>query len=113
MTGKDDQRPGGWHVPPWELPGHFRLDAEPHSGPLVRGLANAGWVCAVASYACLGGFLLPLCCVRVPFLALSATGLGAALLGGGVGPTAWLLAGRQLGGMRAGRVSREGEWAGH
>ena len=41
-------------IPPWERPGYFRLDCEPHRGKLLWWLASAGVV--------LGGLaLLPLC----------------------------------------------------
>jgi hypothetical protein len=58
---KDDRarRPAGWDVPPWELPGNFRLDCQPHRGPLLRRLANSGLVCAVVSWFPCGCCLAP------------------------------------------------------
>jgi hypothetical protein len=102
------ERADDWHVPPWQLPGNFRLDAEPHSGPLVRDLANAAWVGAVLSHAC-----LPVCCLGAPALVVGAVALCAAFLGAVLAPAAWLLAGRDLAGMEAGRIDRRGEGEAH
>src|SRR5260221_7639047 len=93
--------PPGWDVPPWLLPGNSRLDAEPHRGGLLRRLANASFLAALAS-------LYPLAC---PLFAVTSTSLpdaflwlvpaiGLGLLGGLGSLTVWVLAGRDLRGMQ-------------
>jgi hypothetical protein len=108
MSGREGQ-PAGWDVPPWELPGHSRLDCEPHRGPLLRRLANASLLCALASVCpCLCSF--GLCCgldkaAGYPLVTVSVFALVAVALGL---PT-WVLAGRDLAGMRTGSIDPSGE----
>jgi hypothetical protein len=84
-----DEPPGSepWgDVPPWELPGGFRLDAEPHRGRLLRGLG----IVAVAAGAFLPGAII---CAPV------ALGLGLAV---------WTLARRDLERIRRGLTDPDG-----
>jgi hypothetical protein len=108
MTGDDDraEKHPKWDIPPWELPGNFRLDARPHRGPLLRRLANAAFVCAAVSFypnVC----FLAICLVRSwgmlfgPAVVLGLLGVGLAL------PT-WVLARRDLQEMRKGRTCADG-----
>jgi hypothetical protein len=74
---------------PWEQPGAFRLDCEPHRGDLIRGLGRCAQVTCVAGL-CLPGLLpLPL----------------------GLGLAAWLLARRDLREMDASRRDPAGRAA--
>lgn len=107
----ESDEPESWDVPPWELPGNCRLDAEPHRGALLRRLANAGFVCAVVSYypaVC----VLVACLVhdRLVFLLLFVPAIVLALFASGVGLTVRALAGRDLAGMRAGLIDAGGYW---
>lgn len=48
----DDHREGiqaDKPVPPWELPGCFRLDCEPHRGDMLKRLAIAGLIVGQAT----------------------------------------------------------------
>jgi hypothetical protein len=74
-------------VPPWELPGAFRRDCEPHRGPLLRRLG------VLTVYLDLFGVVFP------PAV-LPALPLGVAV---------WVMACRDLAGMRLGRVDPRGE----
>jgi hypothetical protein len=73
---------------PWERPGALRRDCEPHRGGMLRGLATAGLILPLA-----GLLLAPL----VGFVA-----------GVSVGLTVWVLAGRDLAKMDAGRMDPDG-----
>src|SRR5213080_2226366 len=99
----DPDEDGPWETPPWELPGCCRLDAEPHRGTLLRRLANASFLAAVASCypllcCCLAGLVQDHFALAV----LSAPGalLGLAAAGAGIGISR--LARRDLIEMRAG-----------
>jgi hypothetical protein len=74
---------------PWEQPGAFRLDCEPHRGGLIRGLGL--W----AQVTCVAGLCLP-------WLLPISLGLGL---------TAWLLARRDLLEMDAGLRDSAGRTA--
>jgi len=71
---------------PWEEPGNFRLDCEPHRGPLLMLLASASLGIGVLSF-----------CLLVPGL----VGLPLAV-------TVWLMAARDQKQMRAGRLDPRG-----
>ena len=64
-------------VPPWERPGCFRMDCEPHRGELLRGAGRAVLILGIVSLLPFGFLLVPL---AVPiglatwFLALSDLG---------------------------------------
>jgi hypothetical protein len=74
-------------VPPWQLPGAIRRDCEPHRGPLLRRLGVlAVW--------------LDLLGVLFPPAVLPALPLGVAV---------WVMARRDLAGMRLGLVDPGGE----
>jgi hypothetical protein len=107
-TTKRAATPPKWEVPPWELPGNFRLDCAPHHGPLLRWLANIALVFVCGSFVLL---------VTAPvFYMLSGSLFGAWLpfllapLGGMIGLAAWLPARRELVGMNAGRIDPSGQW---
>jgi hypothetical protein len=54
-----DEVPEPWgDKPPWELPGRFRLDCEPHRAAL---LGRLGWVAVIVGFAAFGGPLLVVC----------------------------------------------------
>jgi hypothetical protein len=100
--------PPNWEVPPWEMPGGFRLDCEPHHEPMLRWLANVALLCVLSAI----GLIL-----AAPVLLLFANSLRALAVapwlgsgGGLLGLSAWLLARRELAGMRAGRIDRSAEW---
>src|SRR3954463_4309373 len=80
-------------VPPWELPGNFRLDCEPHRAGLLAALSGVNLLIGFLS-------LLPPC---VP--ACASLGTLLALL---LGLTVWRLARNDLTRMRAGRVDPSG-----
>jgi hypothetical protein len=58
---------------PWEQPGAFRLDCEPHRGNLLRFLGGLSLLLGVAS---VGGFA---CVPLAAPMALVASGIGAAV----------------------------------
>ena len=76
-------------VLPWERPGAFRRDGEPHRGLLILSLGQASMVCSLLAYCPCLFFVAP---------------LGVAL-----GLAAWLLGRRDLAGMRVGLVDPAGE----
>jgi hypothetical protein len=80
MPGEDaDDRP-------WEQPGAFRLDCEPHRGGLLSALGQASLLLGVLALFCL-----------VP-----------SVLGLAVGVPTWVLARRDLGQMEAGLMDPRG-----
>ena len=93
--------------PPWELPGAFRRDCEPHSGPLVL---RAGRTAHVLS-GCLAIAPLALCIVLPLPLRGLAVWPGIFLGLAGVLPSlaAWALARHDLALMRRGRMDSAGE----
>ena len=61
-------------IPPWEQPGCFRMDCEPHRGELLRGAGRAVLILGVVSLLPLGFLLAPLAVplgVATWFLAVS------------------------------------------
>jgi hypothetical protein len=72
--------------PPWEQPGAFRLDCEPHRGGLLSALGTISLVLGVLSLFC-----FPLCVTGLTF-----------------GLPAWVLAYRDLARMRAGLMDPTG-----
>jgi hypothetical protein len=108
MSRKDVFRSrSGWEVPPWEIPGNFRLDCEPHRGFLLRWLANIAFLCALGAW----GFFLttPLFYLgrKLGYATSSFVVLGCAA--GILGLAAWLLARRDLARIRAGCMDPTGE----
>jgi hypothetical protein len=104
-----EEGPPGWEVPPWELPGNFRLDCEPHRGPLLRWLANAGFLCALTSFfPCVCPLVF--CLVPPDTVVLFAAPVGLSVLGASLGLTVWALARHDLGRMGKGLINPEGEW---
>jgi ribosomal protein S27E len=61
-------------IPPWEVPGAVRRDAERHRGPLLVQVANYSALLAVPA-------LLSLCCPLGLFAALLSLVLGVAVVG--------------------------------
>ena len=111
MTDKVDRGswPGGWEVPPWELPGNFRLDCEPHRATLLRWLANVGLLGATFAYCpCACAPCLCLVWWAAAFEVLVLTALALGLLGAWLGLTALVLARRDLAGMQTGRIDPSG-----
>jgi hypothetical protein len=76
--------------PPWELPGGFRRDCEPHRADLLLWLSGVSLLCCLAA-------LVP-CFAGLP-----------ALLGVPLGLTTWVLARRDLALMRKGLMDPGGE----
>jgi hypothetical protein len=109
MTGDDGgtRKSVNWDIPPWELPGNFRLDAKDHRGPLLRRLANVGFVCSIASLYPIGFFFL--ICLVETWVNLLAAAIVLGLIGSMFGLTAWLLARRDLEEMRTGETSTVGQ----
>jgi hypothetical protein len=61
-------------IPPWEQPGCFRMDCEPHRGDLLRGAGRAVLILGIVSLLPFGFFLAPLAVplgIATSFLALS------------------------------------------
>jgi hypothetical protein len=110
MIGDDYRagRPPGWDIPPWELPGNFRLDAKPHHGPLLRQLANAAFICAVASYYPCVCFLG--CCILRSVVKLVGPAFLLGMLGAVFALPVCLVAQRDLWEMERGRTRRDGEF---
>jgi ABC-type branched-subunit amino acid transport system permease subunit len=97
-----------WQVPPWRLPGNFRLDCEPHHGALWRWLANLALVFCLGSWA---AFLnSPLFCLKGDPTAAVTAAFGLAIAAAALGLPAWLLARRELARMHAGVVDPSGQW---
>jgi hypothetical protein len=95
-------------VPPWELPGNFRLDCEPHHGPLMRWFANVALLCIGCAFGL--PMIVPmfwLC--KASRFALQLSPFLAAL-GGLFGVVAWLQSRRELAQICAGRIDPSGEW---
>jgi hypothetical protein len=91
-----DRAPGPdpWgKVPPWEQPGGFRLDGEPHRGDLLSGLGNTALVAGFFAFA-LASLGLGLLCLPV------ALPLGLAV---------WAAARRDLARMGRGLMDPRGE----
>jgi hypothetical protein len=111
MTGKGPGAggPSDWDVPPWMLPGNSRLDAEPHRGTLLRWLANAAFLAALAAlYPC--GCPLIACLVTPDNSLLLGPAIGLALLAILGGLTVRGLSAHDLRGMTTGIINRDGEW---
>jgi hypothetical protein len=97
-----------WDIPPWELPGGFRLDARPNRAWLLRRLANAGFVCAVVSYFPFGCVVL--ICIVESWEKVFGIAAVLGLLGWVLSLMAWLLARADLQEMRTGAMfSDDGE----
>jgi hypothetical protein len=116
MTGNDDaaEDSPNWDIPPWELPGNFRRDAEPHRGPLLRKLADAGYVCSAASccpflFGVVFGVLDNVGPVRFGGSGVIVLAIAVGLLGVGLSIMTLVLARRDLAGMRSGLVDPTGE----
>ena len=108
MIGDEGARKAAkWDIPPWELPGNFRLDAKDHRGPLLRRIANAGFVCAVASFYPVGFFSL--ICIVETWVNLLAAAILLGLAGSLLGLTAWVIARGDLEEMRTGLTNPEGQ----
>jgi hypothetical protein len=96
MSDRITDKPPVWRaepwgdVPPWERPGGFRLDAEPHRGEELCRLGNVAATMGALS-------LFPLCS---PFCAPFALALGLAT---------WCLASGDLRLMRRGLMDPRGE----
>jgi hypothetical protein len=85
----DEHREGEKPVPPWERPGCFRMDCEPHRAGLLRLMGTAS---LIASY-----FSIPL---PFPFLVV-----GLPLSG-----MTWLMARSDLAKIQKGLMHPGGEW---
>jgi hypothetical protein len=87
---RGDAEQAGWEVPPWERPGGFRLDCEPHRGPLLLWLGRFSRGCGLLfTVPCLFGL--------------------SGLIGLPLGLTVWLLARRDLDRMQKGLLDPRGE----
>lgn len=88
----DDHREGiqiEQPVPPWEQPGCFRMDCEPHRGELLIGAGRAVLILGIVSLLPFGFLLAPL---AVP-----------------LGLATWFLALSDLGKMRQGLMDPDGK----
>src|SRR4051794_2179718 len=97
-------------LPPWELPGNFRRDYEPHRAGWLRLLAaltvGAGALCLLVSTAELVADLWPLHSTALLSLpAVAAAGVTA------LGALVWALARKDLALMRLGLMDPRGESA--
>jgi hypothetical protein len=117
MTGADDRiklttegNIAPWSVPPWELPGGFRFDSQPHRGPLLRRLANAAFVCSMLSYYPILGSCCLVFCFEESWIKIFGTAAVLGLLGSCLGLVVWLLARGDLEAMRTGLIDPEGKW---
>jgi hypothetical protein len=90
-------------VPPWEQPGFFRLDCEPHRAWLLRTLAILAAVGGPASL--IGGGILSVYLDEAPRVFM----IGLLLLPTALGTTVVLLARKDLAAMRRGQIDPEGE----
>lgn len=102
--------PHGWDVRPWEMPGNFRLDCEPHRGTLLRWMANLGLVFVLGALGLV--MAVPVLYVVDESLSRFAFTLFLWFVGAGelIGLATWWLARRELAGMCAGRIDPSGEW---
>jgi hypothetical protein len=100
--------PSDWEVPPWQIPGNFRLDCDPHRGFLLRWMANIAYLCALSGLCFFLAVPLFSLFGRFGYAACLFTCLGG--VGGFLGLAAWLLARRDLARIRAGRMDPNGEW---
>jgi hypothetical protein len=111
MPGKDNQNrwPANWDIPPWELPGNYRFDCEPHYGTFLRRLANASFVLAAFALGLSGCSLIcPSEVMRAPMTYGLEFVLGYfGILFGGI---AIFSARKELGEMRLGRINPEGRY---
>jgi hypothetical protein len=95
-------------VPPWQLPGNFRLDREPHRAGLLLSLGVVG-----LGMGFLSAYFAPLALLGAPLLrrhpvlhpALAAVALAGMLLG----VLGWALAQKDLARMRQGLADPAGE----
>jgi hypothetical protein len=110
MAGDHDKvgKSAKWDIPPWELPGGFRLDSKPHRGPLLRRLANIGFVCSLLSFYPFGCFLF--ICIVESWIKVLAAAVVLGLLGSGFGLVVWMLARGDLQDMRTGLTNPDGKW---
>lgn len=76
-------------IPPWERPGYFRLDCEPHRGELLKVMASVS--------------------VAVSFLSICPLTYIAVLLALPLSLSIWLLARHDLELMRKGKIDPNGE----
>src|SRR4051812_35551876 len=94
-------------IPPWELPGNFRLDGEPDRGLL---LLQIGWLSRAAGFCSLlalcGTLVLDM--TRKCFLAFSVASLVLGVAGFILGVLARKLAARDLALMRQGWMDPRG-----
>src|SRR4051794_27651763 len=101
-------------VPPWELPGHFRMDGAPHRNGLLDAIAFLGVLAHgfSAAAAFLGALPLLLTadvrCPGKPVVALAAASAGLALAGGALCGVARALARRDLAQMSGGLMDPRG-----
>jgi hypothetical protein len=101
-------------VPPWERPGGFRRDAEPHRNPLLRGLGLAAMTNLLASCSLvfLGVVSIPLTCAQGwpieigACLALASAVCSTAAVA--LGLSAWTIASRDLRQMWRGSMDPDG-----
>jgi hypothetical protein len=102
-------------VPPWEMPGNFRRDCEPHRASLLIALffigLNAVGLSCLAGVFCVGHTsrrVDPLPPEPPPLMDLNAIGVGLALVALSLGVFTYILARQDLAGMRKGRVDSRG-----
>jgi hypothetical protein len=111
MPDKDpkDQWPTEWDIPPWELPGNYRFDCEPHRGIFLRRLANASFVFAAFALG-LSGFSLLVPTDVMHDLATYGLESVFGCLGMLFGVIAFLSASKELAGVRRGLINPEGQY---
>ena len=112
MTGWDDANR------PWEQPGAFRRDCEPHRGGLIRGLGLASLLLGIPPAVTLTLLLSQMChepdmlsglpFAPVALVALVAPGAAFAFSSLVLGVASWVLARRALREMAAGLVDPGG-----
>jgi hypothetical protein len=107
-------------VEPWERPGHFRLDCEPHHGTVLLWMAIPGMIAGgtgvyflvTVLYAALIHRVTPATVLAEPETAEQALVLLVATVVGMVlGHAAWVLSRRDLAAMKAGLVDPRGQLA--
>jgi hypothetical protein len=102
-------------LPPWQQPGNYRRDGEPHRGPMLLALATVGLTVSVPG-CCLSVLGLSATLVNGPdrplgdFLISRGMIVGVELLGLALGLLAWLPAKWDVAGMKRGAVDPAGQW---
>jgi hypothetical protein len=98
------------HDRPWEQPGSFRRDCEPHRGGLLFALGQVSLLLGCLALFCLIPSVLGLAGqARQPAIAFTGLFCGVpSVLGLAVGVPTWVLARRDLGQMEAGLMDPGG-----